>query len=206
MKNQNKTEERDEVLFAFQQACSRPTVEEIIQWTESYPQFAEDIRAHAAVAREWADGEGEVVAGPDESLLANAYSRALNVVYKAETTAVPSSAPSAARTFQEIMAARGTTVRQLASAVGIKRGIIADLVTGRMSGPIRLIFIGAVSSALNIARDVFDDAHRRALAAPILGPAKADHAPTIVVRAYEEIIRTCDELTDEEKLHWLQGG
>lgn len=41
--------DRDEVLFAFHQACERPTAEQIIEWTQRYPPFADDIRDHAAV-------------------------------------------------------------------------------------------------------------------------------------------------------------
>src|SRR4051794_9861937 len=46
-------QDRDAVLFAFHEACPRPTAEQIIDWTSRYPHFAEDIRDHAAVARDW---------------------------------------------------------------------------------------------------------------------------------------------------------
>jgi hypothetical protein len=49
--------ERDEVLFTFHEAYERPTAENIIEWTRRYPQFADDIRAHAAVAWDWAATE-----------------------------------------------------------------------------------------------------------------------------------------------------
>jgi hypothetical protein len=48
------TPNRDDALWAFHLACERPTAEQITDWTRRYPQFAEDIRAHAAVARDWA--------------------------------------------------------------------------------------------------------------------------------------------------------
>lgn len=204
MTHQNRTEDRDEVLFAFHQACSCPTASQIIEWTDRYPQYAEDIRAHAAVAREWTDSDEEVLAEPDESLLASAYSRALNAIYKAETSPTSPPTRAAAATFQELLLARGMTVPQLAHAIGMKRGIVGDLVSGRMSGPIKNVFINAVKGVLDITREVFEAAHQRALAAPTLGPAKADHAPSIIVRTYEQIIRTSDQFTDEEKRHWLE--
>ena len=80
-------EDRDEVLFAFHQACERPTADQIIDWTDRYPQFAEDIRAHAAVSRDWAAQEGLPVAEADASMLARGYSNALNALYNAEIEA-----------------------------------------------------------------------------------------------------------------------
>lgn len=41
---------RDEVLFAFHIAYEKPSAQNIIDWCTNYPQFAEDIRSHAAVA------------------------------------------------------------------------------------------------------------------------------------------------------------
>jgi hypothetical protein len=203
MTNQNRTDDRDTVLFAFHQACSRPTADQIIEWTDRYPQFAEDIRAHAAVTWDWVAMEGKAPAEADDSLIAETYSRALNIIWHA-SDAASAKGTAPVRSFQEIMAERGTSVPQVARRIGIKRGIVGDLVSGRMSGPIKNVFVGAFSGALHIARDAFEAAHARALAAPTLGPAKADHAPSIIVRTYEEIIRTSDELTDEEKRHWLE--
>ena len=48
---------RDEVLYAFHRAYERPSAAEIIEWVTRYPQFAEDIRGHAALARDWAGGQ-----------------------------------------------------------------------------------------------------------------------------------------------------
>lgn len=56
-KQLRRAKKRDEVLLAFQEACKRPTVEQIVEWTNRYPDFAEDIRAHAAIARDWAASE-----------------------------------------------------------------------------------------------------------------------------------------------------
>ena len=49
MNEQNRSPERDEVLFAFHQACDNPTAEQVTEWTNRYPQFAEDILVHAAL-------------------------------------------------------------------------------------------------------------------------------------------------------------
>lgn len=199
MTKPNRSQERDAVLFAFHEAFTRPTAAQIIEWAERYPQFADDIRAHAAVAREWDDELDKVHVEADESLLAAGYSRALDLMFKARTAA-----SGAHQTFQEVTAARGMTVPQVARAIGIDRGIVADLFGGRMSGPVRNVFVDAVISVLSIPRDTFAALHQRALNQPTLGLAKANHAPSVVVRPYDDIIRTCDDLTPEEKRKWLE--
>jgi hypothetical protein len=146
--------------------------------------------------------QGEAAAEADESLLATAYSKALSIVWQADTSAPEASV--AARSFHDLLAARGMGVPQRARAIRMKRGIVGDFVSGRMSGPIKNVFVSAVSAALAIGRDAFNAAHVLALRSPTLGPAKAEGAPSIVVRTYEEIICSDDELTDEEKRYWLE--
>ena len=46
---------RDDILFAFHLECPRPTIKDISKWIDRYPQFAEDIRIHASIARDLAD-------------------------------------------------------------------------------------------------------------------------------------------------------
>ncbi len=74
------TTERDDVLFAFHQAYERPEAKDITEWVRRYPQFAEDIRAHAAVARDWAARENDHEEAVNETMSARAYSRALNII------------------------------------------------------------------------------------------------------------------------------
>lgn len=69
-RNHITTDNRDEVLFAFDQACSRPTATQIIEWCERFPQFADDIRAFAAISRELADRAAVPAEMADESMLA----------------------------------------------------------------------------------------------------------------------------------------
>jgi hypothetical protein len=75
-----------------------------------------------------------------------------------------------------------------------------------MSGPIRNVFVEAVMAVLTIPRDTFARLHENALGHPTVGFAKATHAPSVVVRPYDDIIRTCDDLTAEEKRKWLEEG
>src|SRR5580704_5025339 len=157
MTDHTQTPGRDDVLFAFHEACPRPTVEQLIDWTTRYPQFADDIRAHAAVARDWAAREGLPSEEPNETMLARAYSRALNALYKADAEAKPAAEADAAQSFQDIIAARGTSVaalqREVGGTVGIGRGVLADLVNGAMRGPVGQRFLDAFCRALAITHD-----------------------------------------------------
>jgi hypothetical protein len=205
MTDRSQTPGRDDVLFAFHEACPRPTVEQIIDWTARYPQFADDIRAHAAVARDWAVREGLPAEEPSETMLARAYSRALNALYKADAEAKPAEA-DAAQSFQDIVAMRGTSVaalaREVGGTIGIGRGVLADLVNGAMRGPVGRRFLDAVCRALAITHERFYAALENALAAPRLGHARADATPTVNARSYEEVIRSSD-MTSEQIRYWL---
>ena len=207
MTNRSQTPGRDDVLFAFHEACPRPTIEQIIDWTSRYPQFADDIRAHAAVARDWEARKEAPAEEPSEAMLARAYSRALNALYKADAETKPAET-GAAQSFQDIIAARGTSVAALAleigGTVGIRRSVIADLVNGLMRGPIGQRFRDALCRALAITRDRFYAALEQALTAPRVGLARADAAPTVNARSYEEVIRSSG-MTPEQIQYWLSG-
>jgi hypothetical protein len=207
MTDRTQTPGRDDVLFAFHETCPRPTVEQIIDWITRYPQFADDIRAHAAVARDWAAREGLPAEEPSDTMLARAYSRALNALYKADVE-TKSAETDAAQSFQDIIAARGTSVaalaREVGGTIGIRRSVIADLVNGAMCGPIGQRFRDALCRALAITLDRFSAALEIALRAPQFGHAKADAAPTVNARSYEEVIRSSG-MTPEQIQYWLSG-
>lgn len=197
--------DRDEVLFAFHEACPRPTAEELIDWTNRYPQFAEDIRAHAAVARDWDARHELTVEEPSETELARAYSRALNALYKADTEAAAGA--SDGEYFQDILAVRGMDVpalaRQIGGDIGIRRSVIADLISGRMRPPVGRRFLDAFCRVLAITRDRFSAALEKALATPRYGLAKSDTAPTVNARSYEEVVRDSG-MTDDQIRYWLE--
>jgi hypothetical protein len=201
MSSHNRTDDRDEVLFAFHQACERPTADQIIEWTGRYPQFAEDIRAHAAISRDWAAREGLPVAAADEAMLMRGYSNALNAIYNAE---IKASAPaSSSQSFHEILGAQGKEIFRLAGELDIARGVLADLFNGWMYPPIRKRLVDAVLFSLAITRDAFDYALEFALRNPRFGYAKADNAPSLTPRSCDEIIRDSN-MSPERKRYWLE--
>lgn len=194
---------RDEVLFAFHQACEHPTADQIVEWVRRYPEFADDIRAHAAVALDWAARKDVPAAVPDAGMLARGHSRVLDALFNAEVAA--NAAAESAPSFHQLMAECGTDVPRLARALGIARSVLADLVNGGILAPVGRRLVIALTDALRITADAFDRALQRALDTPRLGHAKADGAPTIRPRPYEDVIRTSN-MTTERINYWLSDA
>jgi hypothetical protein len=203
MSEHRKTEERDEVLFAFHQACQRPTADQIIEWAERFPQFAEDIRAHAAVSRDWDACEDLPLAEPDQTMLERAYSNALSALYSAEIKASPAASLSAAQDFQGILAQRNKEIFQVADELNIARGVAHDLFNGWMLPPVRKRLVDAVMTSLSITCAAFDHALLIAVKNPRMGHAKSHQAPTVRQRTCDEIIRDSN-MPDERIRYWLE--
>jgi len=201
MNESAKREERDAILIAFHQACEKPSTEQIIAWIERYPEYAEDIRAHAAVSLDWAaceavDAEVEV----SQSLLDRGFSNALNAFYGAEQRA---KAEANVKSFQDLAAARNIDVVQMAREMDIARGVLAALFNGHMLPPIRQRLVEHVCRLLAITRDAFDAALALVLSQPRFGHAKASAAPTVRARQCDEIIRE-SPMSPERQRYWLE--
>lgn len=192
-------EDRDEVLFAFHRECDNPSAEQIVRWVRRYPQFADDIRAHAAILKDWVAQKDQPVDVPSDTMLAQGRSRTLDALYNAQV-ALKSGQNGSSKSFEQLMAAQGTDVPQLARELDISRSVLAALVGGRMLAPIGKRLVDALTQVLNVTRQEFDDAFR--LATPRIGHAKADNRPTIILRSYEEIIRTSAMSYDRQQ-YWL---
>lgn len=201
MTESNSIEDRDEVLFAFHQQCARPSSEQIRAWAGRYPQFAEDIRAHAAVAWDWAT-ESAPSEELDASLIARGYSNALNLIFNAEQPPRQTGAPGSASTFQQMLQSSGKEVYQLARELDIDRGVLADLFNGWMLGPVCHRLVSGVAGSFSVTVDAFDRALKSALQTPRLGHAKASKTPMVTPRTCEEIIRT-SSMSEERKRYWL---
>jgi hypothetical protein len=193
MTNRDKSTDRDEVLFSFHQAYARPTAAEVAEWTTKYPDFSEDIIAHAAVSYDWAANEGRPADEPSKEAFDAAFSRALSAMYVAEEEARDAAA-DATETLLDLARACGKDVpaiqRQIGGTRPIDRGVLADLFNGAMLEPLSNRLSTAVRSALEVTLARFDAAHRRTLLQPRMGLAKARAAPTIRQRTCEDIIRS----------------
>ena len=84
MNNPNMNKERDEVLFALHKEYTNPTAEQIMAWVKRFPQYADDIRSHAAIIKDWVARECMPVLTPSEAMLSRGQSRAMNILYKAK--------------------------------------------------------------------------------------------------------------------------
>lgn len=204
MTDNNQNIDRDEVLYAFHKSCARPTIEDIFEWAKRYPQFAEDIRLHAAITRDWEAREEDASAVPDV-MLDRAYSRALSTLYAADL-ANDTVDVSASQSFQQLMSACGKDVPALALEIGgdkgIARSVLADLVNGGMRPPIGRRFSESVMRALSIKLETFNNALQKAIATPRIGYAKANVAPTIKARSYEDILKDSG-MKPEQIRYWL---
>ncbi|MBV8686877.1 MAG: hypothetical protein JOZ90_10900 [Alphaproteobacteria bacterium] len=201
MNNENIAARRDEVLFEFHRQCQRPTAEQIVDWTERYPEFADEIREHAAARLDWIAMERLPAMEPDEALIARGRSRALNAIHNAQAAARAQSDEGAA-TFQALMQGADTSVPGLARELDIDRGIVADMMAGRMLPPLGRRFMDGLTGALRTSVAAIEAALHRASQAPRLGHAKATRAPKIIQRSYADIVRSSG-MSDERKRYWL---
>jgi len=200
MNESAKREERDAILIAFHQACEKPTAEQIVSWIERYPEYAEDIRAHAAVSLDWAARDADTEVEVSQSLLERGLSNALNAFYDAEQRA---KAEANVKSFHDLAAARNIDVVQMAREMNIARGVLAALFNGLMLPPIRMRLIEHVCRLLAITREMFDAALTLVLSQPRFGHAKASGAPTVRARCCDEIIRE-SSMTSERQRYWLE--
>jgi hypothetical protein len=109
---------RDEILFAFQEAAPRPTIDDIASWTARYPDLADDIRQHAEIMLEVAQTEDPLTA-PSKDLLARGRASA-RVILEAAQMRNSESKPTAI--FPDLLAAASTTIPDLARSLDIGPG------------------------------------------------------------------------------------
>lgn len=202
MNDTKRDNERDKILFEMHKAFSNPTAELIIQWVERYPQYADDIRSHAAIMKDWAANEAKPVLEPDAAMISRSRSRVMGALHEARAATATAGDKATALTFDEIMAASGTDVPTLSRKFGIKRGILAALVGGRMLPPVGDRLLEKLTECWAITVDVLYRAMQIALENPHLGHAKAESTPTVIPRSYEELVRA-SSMTEEEKKYWL---
>jgi transcriptional regulator with XRE-family HTH domain len=204
MNYQSKSMERDEVLFAFHEAFERPTAENIVEWTRRYPQFADDIRAHAAVAWDWSTEPIEFTQSIDETLMARAHSQALNLIHSAKQESLPRNSNAVVgRTFQQMRQSAGKEIYQIAEDLDISRSVLSDLFGGRVRPPIGKRLSDKLVAYLQTTSTEFLNALSSALNSPLLGHAKSNNAPRVTVRSYDDAIQRSD-MSDDRKRYWLE--
>jgi hypothetical protein len=202
MTDQTEATRRDEVLFAFHRECATPTLDQILDWTQRYPEFADEIRAHAGIMRDWAANEsGEEVV--DEAMMNRARSRALNAIYNAQAVEQGDTQAAPVTTFDQLLSSAGLDTRQLGRAIDVSRDVLSDLFRGRMSPPVGPRLVKALLDQLKATRTQFDHALAYSQAHPSMGHAKASQQLTIIQCSYEESIRR-SSMSLERKSYWLE--
>lgn len=192
--------DRDQVLYEFHIKCPHPTAAQIIEWTDRYPQFAEDIRIHAAISRDWDAGDDEDLP-IDDTMMARAHSRVLNALFGSETRGQNVEGETAVG-FHDMLRANNKEIYQIARELDVGRDVLADLFNGWMNPPVGQRLVDAVCSLLGITSAAFQRAVELAVANPKVGHAKSATAPSVPRRSYEEIVRSSN-MKDERIRFWL---
>jgi hypothetical protein len=195
-------DDRDDILFAFNQACPAPTAEQIIEWCERYPQLADDIRDHAAINRDWAARQNRAEVPTDETMLARGFSRVLSLLFEADNASSAATSQTT-QSFKQAADRCGMDVPNLANQMDIDRSVLAALFNGRMLAPAGKRLVAAVTQALKLPGTLFEELHRAALAAPRLGHAKSSGVPTLEPQTYEAIIQA-STMSPERKRYWME--
>jgi len=193
--------DRDEVLYAFHRAYDCPTAEQIAEWVARYPQFADDIRAHAAISWDWKANEQRPVVVPDGTVMARGLSYVLDAMYKARLAA-QTKPVAVCESFQQLLSAAGTNVPKLSSEWNIGRSVLADLVNGAMRAPVGRRLVRAFQDTFGLTIEAFERLVSYATSTPRLGHAKASAAPTVRTRSYQEVIME-STMSQQQKAYWL---
>lgn len=179
----------DDVLFQFHRAAEAVTPELVARWTGRYPQFADDIRAHAV----------EIVDMQQRAALAEE-------PLAADAVAVPQ-VEAVRPSLREVMGKAGTSLRDLADDLDIARSIVFDLNAGGiepLTVPVRFVRLAAerLREAQEWLAAVIANSHDRS-ASPAF---KATGTPdTGRRRTWEEAVNDSD-MEPERKAFWLAEG
>ena len=177
----NTSETLDEVIFAFHRAVDIPTPAEVAKWTRDYPQFADEIRAHAV---EIIDMEMLAASAP-----------------VADAVTPPA---SEVKTLREVIREGGLTLPDFADELDISSAVVSDVNSGRIlthTVPAKFVRLAATflrQSVEDLAAVVAGPKERPALA---LLKAKAGPVEGQPV-TWEEAIHSSD-MDDDRKAFWL---
>jgi transcriptional regulator with XRE-family HTH domain len=182
----------DEVIFEFHTAVDVPTPSDIAHWTDKYPQFADEIRAHAV---EMIDMEA-LAAG--ESLEME------NAVVSLRPVAATSVPTVGGRTLREVIRANGMTLPDFADELEISPVIVSDVNTGRiLADTVPAKFMRLAARRLV---ETFDE-----LVATVAGPKEIPAVGMMKAKSgqvtgrpmtWEEAVQASD-MDDERKAFWL---
>lgn len=194
--------ERDEVLIAFHEECDIPTRADVERWTLAHPEFAHDIREHAAMRLAMLADAVEAPAGLGDDMVVRGRSRVQSAMFAAEAEDRATAAAASGSTLNAMLKVASLSQPELARRLPIARVVVADLFAGRMVD-LRPRFSTAISRELGVSLAEFNVAHAQAARIPSLrGRAKASGQPIAKQRSFEEIIRSSG-MSDDDIAYWL---
>ena len=180
------TDDLDDVLFRFHCEADTVTPDLVAHWTGRYPQFADDIRAHAV---ELVDMQHRAAVAEDAPL-------------SKPTAASPS--PVARPSLREVTGAAGTTLRDLADDLDIARSIVFDVNAGGIEpSTIRGPFVRLAAERLREAQDWLASVMANSCDRSATPAFKASGAPEAGRRrTWDEAVNDSD-MEPERKAFWL---
>ncbi|WP_411901635.1 helix-turn-helix domain-containing protein [Methylorubrum thiocyanatum] len=175
----------DDVLFAFHQAVDVPGPDDVARWTKDYPEFADEIRAHAV----------EII--DMEALAADEPSTGETAVAAPAQTIV-------GRTLREVARAGGISLADFADEIDISPAVVSDVNTGRiLPGTVTKKFVRLTAGFFRLAIDE--------VAAVVAGPKERPAFAMLKARSghvegkpvtWEEAVLASD-MDEERKAFWL---
>ena len=182
------------VAMAFTTACPAPTDAQISEWAARHPEHAEEIRDLARIMRE--DPEQDA---PEDDAEADAM--------VARVVGAGMSRLDALRrpTLPDLVAQGGTSVPKVAAAIGIDRGVLADIIAGRLQPPIGPRLVAALASALGTAGRTVREAVSASFDAPLAGHASSAAPSAQQGRTYAQSI-AASAMPEDRKAYWLADG
>lgn len=174
------SEELDEVIFQFHQAVDVVTPQILKEWTSRYPQYAKEIRSHAA---EIADMELLASIRPKDAV-------------KTATNPKPS--------LRAVVQSAGMSLRDFADSMNIPRSIVSDINAGRIeTASIPRRFARLAAEKLGLTAQWMLDVARASSEPPAAATFKATNGPSEGrKRNWREAIQA-SEMTDEARAFWL---
>lgn len=191
----------DDVLYAFFVACPLPTRVETRRWQERHPAYAEAIGRRAAIMADIAFGQMTNATVEYEDAPDPATDALIARLVKETSTA--DTRGSVTTTLADLLTAARKRIPEVAQEIDIHRGVLADIVAGRLAPPIGNRLVGALATALTASEVAVRRAAEASFALPTLGHASSDGPPESTSRTYAQSIASSD-MTEERKAYWLR--
>ncbi|MEN3236381.1 hypothetical protein PUR29_22805 [Methylobacterium ajmalii] len=187
----------DEILIRFHEEADQITPELVRAWTDAYPQYAEEIRAHAVERIEMAHHRRRA----DADTAVTDFSEFVRAAVQA---AAERHAPEPVPGLRGVLASHEMDVRTFAAEIGLARSIVADLGSGQIvAGTVPQRFMRIASERLGCTVEWLQAVlsnSRHAATAPAF---KSSATPTAGrARTWDEAVRA-STMPDERKAFWL---